>query len=64
MDKKQQPGDGNASDKNHRAPTRSRVLASAIGEFDAKPQLLADALHGYLGDDGIRTLIGIWNARQ
>ena len=59
MDKKDKPGEEGAPDKT-RPPTRSRVLASAIGEFDAKPEVLADALKTYLGDDGVRTLVALW----
>ena len=59
MDKKDKPGEEGEPDK-VRPPTRSRVLASAIGEFDAKPEVLADALKTYLGDEGVRTLVALW----
>jgi ParB family chromosome partitioning protein len=44
-----------------RPPSRSRVIASAVGEFDSKPQLLADVLKTYLGDDGVATLVALWS---
>jgi ParB family chromosome partitioning protein len=59
MDKKEKPGEGGGSDQ-HRPPTRSRVITSALGEFDAKPEVLAEALRTYLGDDGVRTLVTLW----
>lgn len=40
-----------------RPPPRSRVLAKALGEFNAQPELLADALQNYLGADGVSTLL-------
>jgi ParB family chromosome partitioning protein len=60
MDKKgkDKPGEGGRSDGS-RPPTRSRVIASAIGQFDTKPELLADALRTILGDDGVRTLAAL-----
>jgi ParB family transcriptional regulator, chromosome partitioning protein len=42
-----------------RPPPRSRVIATALGEFTAKPQLLADALRTYLGADGVKTLLAL-----
>jgi ParB family chromosome partitioning protein len=59
MDKKDGPGERGSSD-NARPPTRSRVIASAIGEFASKPEVLADALKTYLGDDGVRKLVALW----
>jgi ParB family chromosome partitioning protein len=44
-----------APDKRPASP--SRVIASALREFDSKPQLLADALRNHLGPDGIKTLL-------
>ena len=38
-----------ASGNGTRPPTRSRVIASALGEFDPSPQLLADALRDLSG---------------
>lgn len=55
MDKKEKPGESNGSDGS-RPPSRSRIIASAIGQFDAKPELLAQALKTVLGEDGVRTL--------
>jgi ParB family transcriptional regulator, chromosome partitioning protein len=60
LDKKEKPGEGNGSDQ-HRPPTRSRVITSALGEFDSKPEVLAEVLRTYLGDDGIRTLVTLWD---
>jgi len=37
--------------------SRSRVVTDALGKFDAKPELLAEALHTYLGADGVKTLL-------
>ena len=34
------------------APSRSRVIATALAKFDSQPDLLADALRSYLGNDG------------
>lgn len=45
-----------ASDKR---PSPSRVIASALTEFHAKPQLLADALRSHLGEDGVKTLVAV-----
>jgi ParB family chromosome partitioning protein len=36
------------------------VIASAVGEFDSKPEVLAEALRTYLGDDGVTTLVNLW----
>jgi ParB family chromosome partitioning protein len=59
MDKKDKPGEEGESGST-RPPTRSRVLASAIGEFESKPEILAEALKTYLGEDGVRTLVTLW----
>ena len=40
-----------------RPPSPSRIIASALGEFNANPQLLADALRTHLGPDGVKTLL-------
>jgi len=55
-DKKDKPEQGSGSD-NARPPTRSRVIASALGEFESKPEVLADALRSYLGDTGVKKLV-------
>lgn len=47
-------GEGRDSDK--RPPSRSRVISSAIADFSAKPELLANALRTYLGPDGVQRL--------
>jgi ParB family chromosome partitioning protein len=59
IDKKEKPGEGSGSD-NSRPPTRSRVITSAIGEFGSKPELLAEVLRTYLGDDGVQKLVALW----
>jgi ParB family transcriptional regulator, chromosome partitioning protein len=62
MDKKEkpdEPGEGSGKDT-PRPPNPSRVITSALGEFEAKPEVLAEALRTYLGDDGIRTLVALW----
>lgn len=56
MDKQNQDGNGKP-DK--RAPTRARVIANALVEFKSKPQTLADALHDYLGEEGVQTLVDL-----
>lgn len=40
-----------------RTPSPSRLIASALRQFPARPQLLADALRTQLGADGIQTLL-------
>jgi hypothetical protein len=37
------------------------VIASALGEFETKPEVLATALKTYLGDTGVATLVALWN---
>ena len=58
MDKKDRPGEGSGAGK-PRQPSRSKVLGTALDQFDAKPELLADALLTYLGDDGAIRLAGL-----
>jgi ParB family transcriptional regulator, chromosome partitioning protein len=41
------------------SPSPARIIASALGEFDSKPQLLADALRTHLGPDGVKTLLTV-----
>ncbi len=55
LDRNNDAGEG--SGDRTRAPSRSRVIASAIAEFDTKPDQLAHALRTYLGADGVATLI-------
>jgi ParB family transcriptional regulator, chromosome partitioning protein len=38
------------------APSRSKILTSALNKFDSQPGLLVDALRTCLGDDGIQRL--------
>lgn len=40
-------------------PSPSRVIASALTEFNTKPQLLADVLRSQLGEDGVKTLVAV-----
>ena len=48
-------GEGSDGADKKRPPTRSRVIADAMDEFRSKPEALADALHAYLGADGVQT---------
>jgi ParB family chromosome partitioning protein len=58
QDKKNDDSQRNGkSDK--RSPSPSRVIASALSEFDSRPQLLADALRTHLGPDGVKTLLAV-----
>jgi hypothetical protein len=43
--------------RSRRRGHRSRVIASAIAEFDTNPDQLAHALRTYLGADGVATLV-------
>jgi ParB family transcriptional regulator, chromosome partitioning protein len=61
MDKKENPGQGSGGGDTPRPPSRARVIASAVGEFESKPELLADALKTHLGDDGVARLVALWN---
>lgn len=56
QDKKSDDGQENST-ANKRPASPSRVIASALKEFDSKPQLLADALRSHLGPDGVKTLL-------
>ena len=58
MDKKDRPGEGSGHGK-PRQPSRSKVLGTALDQFDVKPELLADALLSYLGEDGVNRLAGL-----
>jgi ParB family chromosome partitioning protein len=58
MDKKDRPGEGSGNGK-PRQPSRSKVLGTALDQFDVKPELLADALLTYLGEDGVNRLAGL-----
>jgi ParB family chromosome partitioning protein len=48
---------GERDTNDSRPANRSRVIAGAVGKFDVAPELLADALHTYLGADGVQTLL-------
>ena len=58
QDKKSDDGERNGT-PDKRSPSPSRILASALSEFNSKPQLLADALRTHLGPDGIKTLLAV-----
>lgn len=51
--------DAKPNGESERRPNPSRVIASALNEFDSKPQLLADALRTHLGEDGVKTLVAV-----
>jgi ParB family chromosome partitioning protein len=51
--------DGKRNGGPDKRPSPSRIIASALNEFDSKPQLLADALRIHLGDDGVKTLLAV-----
>jgi ParB family chromosome partitioning protein len=54
-----EPAAGKGDTDSSRPTSRSRVIAGAVGKFDVAPELLADALHTYLGGDGIQTLLAL-----
>jgi len=56
LDKKNDGSEHNSA-SGKRPPSPSRVIVSALKEFDSKPQLLADALRSHLGPEGIKTLL-------
>lgn len=37
-------------------PSKSRALTTALANFDTRPDLLIEALHSYLGNDGVNRL--------
>jgi ParB family chromosome partitioning protein len=56
QDRKDDDAEGNGN-ADKRPPSASRVIASALKDFDSKPHLLADALRSQLGPDGVKTLL-------
>jgi ParB family chromosome partitioning protein len=58
QDKKNDEGKQNST-PDTRPPSPSRIIASALSEFNSKPQLLADALRTHLGRDGLKTLLAV-----
>ncbi|GLB86701.1 hypothetical protein Mkiyose1665_58990 [Mycobacterium kiyosense] len=56
---RQQSRDDKTTPENPKQTPRSRVLATALAKFDAEPNLLADALRSYLGDDGLSRLLAL-----
>ena len=61
LDREGNAGEGSGSGT--RAPSRARVIADALGAFDSKPDALADALHSYLGSDGVHRLMALLTQR-
>jgi ParB family chromosome partitioning protein len=59
QDKKKDDGGERSGAPDKRSPSPSRIIASALSEFHAKPQLLADALRTHLGPDGVKTLLAV-----
>jgi ParB family transcriptional regulator, chromosome partitioning protein len=47
---------GERSGDDRRPPSRSRVISSAIADFNTRPEQLAHALRTYLGADGVERL--------
>jgi ParB family transcriptional regulator, chromosome partitioning protein len=58
QDKKNDDGKHNGT-RDKRSPSPSRIIATALSQFDSKPQLLADALRTHLGPDGVKTLLAV-----
>jgi ParB family chromosome partitioning protein len=50
------------AERKKRTPPRSRVLDTAVGDFEKNPNALVDALHAYLGSAGIAALAGLLHA--
>jgi ParB family chromosome partitioning protein len=61
LDRKDKPGEG--SGPGARPPSRSKVIAEALGAFDSRPEDLAEALQTYLGPDGVQRLLGLLTER-
>ena len=55
QDKKNNDGHNGTTDGH--SPSPSRIIATALREFPAKPQLLAEVLRTHLGPDGVKTLL-------
>lgn len=45
------------------APSPARVITDAIKQFDSRPEALAEALHSFLGDDGVIKLLDMLSNR-
>ncbi|MGO9103441.1 MAG: ParB/RepB/Spo0J family partition protein [Mycobacterium sp.] len=56
QDKKNDDAERNST-PDKRPPSPSRIIATALSEFPAKPQLLAEVLRTHLGPDGVKTLL-------
>lgn len=63
QDRKDAQTGESSGDSAERAPSRSRVVTAALREFEANPRMLADALHTYLGPEGIKTLRAVLDDR-
>jgi ParB family transcriptional regulator, chromosome partitioning protein len=61
LDRKDKPGEG--SGPGARPPSRSKVIAEALGAFDSRPEALAEALQTYLGPDGVQRLLALLTER-
>lgn len=61
MENNDAQGERQRRDKN--APSRSRVITEAINQFDTKPEALAEALHTYLGLEGVLKLLDMLSNR-
>ena len=60
QDAKNNAGEDNADPTpQNRTPPRSRVIATALGKFESEPNLLAEALRTYLGEEGVKRLLAI-----
>jgi ParB family chromosome partitioning protein len=62
----QEKNDGERGERprgDKRSPTPARVITEAIGLFDSRPEALAEALHTYLGHDGVVKLLDMLSNR-
>lgn len=60
QEKKKRPvgeGSGSGSDSDKSAKAQLRSVTRALNSFEREPNQLAEALHQYLGDDGLKTLM-------
>jgi ParB family chromosome partitioning protein len=46
-----------------RSPSRARMITEALDQFDSRPEALAEALHSFLGDDGVIKLLDMLSNR-
>lgn len=59
LDKTGEEGQGNKPDS-PRPASPGKVLAKAVADFDAKPEVLAEVLRSRLGEDGVARLVTLW----